>query len=188
MATKLYITPESLRLDSFKMASQIIKSGFNPDMLVCVWRGGAPIGCYVHELLKYVGCKTDHIAIRTSRYTGINQTASTIAVHNLGYLIEKVNKDSKILLVDDVYESGLSMDAILKELKERLGDNMPTDIRIATVYYKPTKNETSRNPDYYVNVTDEWIVYPHELEGLTLDEICENFGGEIGDIVKGVVD
>lgn len=181
---KLFITPNSLRKDSFKLGSLVIKSGFEPDMTISVWRGGGPIGLPLQELLKFFGIKTDHVAIKTSRSTGINKFSQIVDVQDLSYVTERVNKDTKLLLVDDVYESGLSIDAILKELKEKMGDNMPTDIRIATAYYKPTKNKTSRNPDYYVNITDEWIVFPHEIEGLTLDEIYENFGEEIGDIVK----
>ena len=39
---------------------------------------------------------------------------------------------------------------------------------------KPTKNKTDRKPDFYLHETDEWLVFPHELDGLTIDEIKEN--------------
>lgn len=186
--SKLVITPDSHRTDSYKLGAQVIKDGFRPDYLVALWRGGAQIGCYVHELLKYVGIDTDHIAIRTSRFTGINETKSHVTVYNLGYLVERLNKDSKVLLVDDVYDSGLSIDAVYNALKEKIGDNTPFDIRVATLHYKPTKNKTSRVPNYYVHESNEWIVYPHELEGLTDAEIREAMGSEIADLVKETVE
>ena len=41
-------------------------------------------------------------------------------------------------------------------------------------YFKPTKNKTNRKPDYYIHETDNWLVFPHELEGLTAEEIRAN--------------
>ena len=38
-------------------------------------------------------------------------------------------------------------------------------------FYKPSRNETDRVPDYYVHETEEWIKFPHSLEGLTGEEI-----------------
>jgi len=181
---KLFITPDILRKDSYKLASNVIADNFRPDYMVAVWRGGAPIGCFVHEYLKYFNFQTDHIAIRTSRYSGIDTAHSNVTVHNLGYLTERVNKDSKILIVDDVFDTGLSIEAIFSALSEKLGDNMPTDIRVATVHYKPKRNKTVRVPEYFVHESDEWIVYPHELEGLTIEEIESAMGTEIADMVR----
>jgi hypothetical protein len=152
--------------------------------MVAVWRGGAPIGCCVHEYLKYFNIQTDHIAIRTSRYNGIDTANSVVTVHNLGYLTERVKKESKILIVDDVFDTGLSIEAIFKTLSEKLEDNMPDDIRVATVHYKPKRNKTLKIPEYFVHESDEWIVYPHELEGLTIEEIEISMGNEVADLIR----
>ena len=48
------------------------------------------------------------------------------------------------------------------------------EIRIATPYYKPGNNKTSRRPDYYLHETEQWLVFPHELDGLTMEEIAAN--------------
>lgn len=66
---KLFISPDQLRTLSFSLASQIDRA---PDFLVPLWRGGTPIGCYVHEFLKrkFPEKAIDHIPIRTSRYQG----------------------------------------------------------------------------------------------------------------------
>ena len=180
---KLYLTPDSIQKDSYLLASRVVKSGFRPDFMVALWRGGSIPACYLHEFLKYSGIQTDHIAIRTSRYTGIDETSSQIAVHNLGYLVEHLQKDSKVLLVDDVFDSGLSIEAVKSTLREKLGDRTPDDIRVACVYYKPLRSKTAMVPDYYMYSTNAWIVFPHELEGMSLEEIAEHRGQIVADAV-----
>lgn len=180
---KLYVSADSLLYDSYKLAKKILDSGFKPDFIVGIWRGGAPVGIAVQEYLDYHGIKTDHIAIRTSAYKGIGQMKKEIQVHNLGYVSEKAVSKNKMLIVDDVYDSGLSFQAVLDAMKEKLRDNLPQDIRVATVYFKPEKNQTDKNPDYYVHESNEWIVFPHELAGLTKEEISKGKGQEIGKLV-----
>ena len=50
---------------------------------------------------------------------------------------------------------------------------MPGDIRVACPYYKPENNKTEMVPDYFIHESDEWLVFPHEISGLTPDEIIE---------------
>ena len=90
---KTYIDANQLLLDSYELGLMVMESGFKPDYIVGVWRGGAPVGIAIQELLKYGGLHTDHIAIRTSHYTGIEQTSESVIVHGLHYLIENVNAD-----------------------------------------------------------------------------------------------
>jgi hypoxanthine phosphoribosyltransferase len=184
MASKQYITPEQLRFDSYILAARVADSKFQPDFVVAVWRGGAPIGCYVHEFFKRIGQKPDHIAIRTSRYTGIDESTDAVQVWNLGYLLERVNRDSKILLVDDVSDRGLTDLAIRQTLLNNLKEDCPKDIRSAVVYYKPTRSKTGIKPNYYIHETDQWIVFPHELEGMSLEEIAEHIHPDIAIMVK----
>ena len=40
--------------------------------------------------------------------------------------------------------------------------------------FKPIKNQTGRQPDFFIHETDLWLIFPHELEGLTFEEIKEN--------------
>ena len=68
---KYFISPGDLLRDSFLLGQQIIESGFRPDFIVGIWRGGTPVGIAVQELLDYAGIATDHVAIRTSYYKGI---------------------------------------------------------------------------------------------------------------------
>ena len=171
---KTYITADELLLDSFKLGVQIHNSGFKPDFIVGVWRGGTPVGIAIQEILAYLGNDSDHIAIRTSSYYGINEQSKEVRVHGIDYLISNMNAEDKLLIVDDVFDSGRSIKAILDTLKEKSRKNLPHDIRMAMPWYKPERNIIEVVPDYFIHETDEWLVFPHELHGLTIEEISEN--------------
>ena len=168
---KIYISADDLLIDSFKLAQQIFESGFRPQFIVGVWRGGAPVGIAVQEYLDFAGIKTDHIAIRTSSYYGIGLQDKEVRVHGLNYIIDNVNATDELLLVDDVFDSGRSVIAVIKELEEKTRANLPRTIKIATPWYKPSRNTTSIVPDFFIHETDSWLVFPHELSGLSTEEI-----------------
>jgi len=67
---KYFINEQELICDSFRLGAQIFESGYRPDFIVGIWRGGSTVGIYVQECLQYLGVKTDHISIRTS-YRGL---------------------------------------------------------------------------------------------------------------------
>jgi hypoxanthine phosphoribosyltransferase len=168
---KVFITASSLLQDAFRLAARIHASGFHPDFIVAIWRGGTPVGIAIQEYFEYQGLETDHIAVRTSSYIGIGQRAKTIRVHGLHYIVDEANADDSLLVVDDVFDSGHSVEALLRELSEKMRLNMPRNVRIATPWYKPGSNETALKPDYHLHETDKWIVFPHELAGLSFEEI-----------------
>ena len=171
---KIFVSSESLLRDSIELAMRIVRSGFRPTFLAALWRGGAPVGIAVQETLEYHGIHADHIAIRTSSYTGIDKQAKTVRVHAVNYLISRLSFDDQLLIIDDVFDSGRSLEAVMTELRRRCRRNLAGQIRIATVYYKPLRNRSSLKPDYYVRSTNAWLVFPHELHGLTPEEILEN--------------
>ena len=98
-----------------------------------------------------------------------------------------MNAQDKLLIVDDVFDSGRSVDALIKQLQDLMRLNVPTDIRIATPWYKPANNKTSLKPDYFVHESDDWLVFPHELSGLTQQEIKEG-KTELSDILDILVE
>jgi hypoxanthine phosphoribosyltransferase len=168
---KLFISADELLRDSIELARRIVQSGFRPTFLVAMWRGGAPIGIAIQEVLEYHSIHADHIAIRTSSYTGIDNQSKVVRVHALDYLVSRLAAEDELLLVDDVFDSGRSLDAVFAELRHRCRRNLPERIRIATVYYKPGRNRSPLVPDYYIQATDRWLVFPHEIQGLTREEI-----------------
>jgi len=171
MDDKHYISAQELLNDSFELGIRIFKSGFRPSFIIGVWRGGTPVGIAVQEILFYLGVTTDHIAIRTSSYFGIDKREKKVRVHGLEYVLQYANWEDGLLIVDDVFDSGSSVKAILETLQRKMRRNLPRDIRVATPWYKPSKNTTDIVPDYYVHETAQWLVFPHELDGLTRDEM-----------------
>lgn len=180
---KQFISANELLLNAFRLAELIYQSRFYPDFIVGVWRGGAPVGIAVQEYLEFMDVHSDHIAIRTASYYGIDQQEKEVKVFGLNYVIDNIKPTHSLLIVDDVFDSGRSLQAIIDQIQNRAGENSPTTIKTACPWYKPSRNVTSLTPDFYVHTTENWLVFPHELQGLTLEEIIEGKGSEIGDIV-----
>src|SRR5512138_788936 len=132
---KTFITPESLLRDALQLGVDIVRSGFRPSFLVGIWRGGAPIGITVQEVLEYHGIECNHISVRTSAYRGIDQPERHVRVHAIDYLVSQLTFEDRLLLIDDVFDSGRSLEAVIDELAKRCRRNLPEQIRIATVYY-----------------------------------------------------
>ena len=181
---KTVLSAQDLLTDSFELGLKVLESGFRPTLILALWRGGTPVGMAVQEILAYAGIESDHIAIRTSSYTGVDERGS-VAVHGLNYIIKKICHDDRVLIVDDVFDTGNTIVAVIEELKRRARDNTPEDIRVAVPWFKPSRNETDIEPDYFIRETAEWLVFPHELDALTPEELREA-RPEIAAIVDGV--
>ena len=174
MTQKRYLSAQQLLEDSFRLGASIIEDGFCPTIMIAIWRGGVPVGIAIQELLAWYGIETDHIAIRTSSYSGIDGHSQRIRVHGMSYLIENCSHEDRLLIVDDVFDTGLTIDAVIGNLEDKARLNTPRDIRVAVPYYKPSRNQTSRQPDYFLHQTAQWLKFPHSLEGLSPAEVAEN--------------
>lgn len=168
---KHFINAQDLLVDSFSLAATIYNSGFRPKLIIGIWRGGTPVGIAVQEYYEYRGTSTDHIAIRTSSYTGIERQSREIKVFGLEYIFEHTDINDPLLIVDDVFDTGRSVEEVLRQLEEKSNRNVANTVRIACPWFKPKHNKTRLKPDYYIHETDVWLVFPHELTGLTDDEI-----------------
>ena len=180
MQEKLYVTESDLLHDAYRLGVMVAQSGFRPTFIVGLWRGGSVVGISVQECLQYLDIPTDHISIRTS-YRGlstyqqmVDNPQTEIRIHGTQYLLETLNREDGLLIVDDVFSSGLTASAVLARLQHRLKNNMPEQVRIAVPWYKPKLNRTDIKPDYYLHTTEQWLVMPYELSGLTRDEIAAN--------------
>ncbi|MGI6495023.1 MAG: phosphoribosyltransferase [Kiritimatiellia bacterium] len=167
MATsKIYVSANRLTRDSFRLARMVYDSGWKPDLLIGIWRGGTPIAVAVHEFLRVKGLKLHHIAMKCSSYAGMSRLDSPVNFEYCEEILDSIAPDTRVLLVDDVFDSGRTMKACSMRLRA-----IPADVRIATVFWKPDENLTDIQPDFYVNALNNWIVFPHELEGLSDEEI-----------------
>jgi len=174
MVDKYYISPQSLLDDSFRLGAMVYDSGFRPSFILALWRGAAPIGIAVQEFLSYRGVDSDHIAIRTASYTGIDNQSREIAIYGMNYLIKNVKFEDRLLIVDDVFDTGHTIEALINHLRDKARRNTPEEIRVAVPYYKPSRNLTDKTPDYYLHETEQWLKFPHSLEGLSDTEIKEH--------------
>ena len=99
------------------------------------------MGIVVQECLQYLGIQSDHIAIRTSyrgmrHYEDMIKNSAAIRVHGLEYLEGRLESEHRLLLVDDVFSSGHSIQAVKEKLRRKLRRNMPEDTRVAAVWYR----------------------------------------------------
>ena len=176
---KNFLTEENLILDSFKLGVSIFESGFRPTFIVGLWRGGSSVGIYVQECLQTLGVKTDHISVRTSyrgaaHYQDMLEKKDAIRVHGTHYLLESLNADDSLLIVDDVFSSGSNIQAVLEKLSRQLKRNMPKQVKVATLWRRPSYQSTEKTPDFCLYETEDWLVFPYELNGLTREEIAEH--------------
>ena len=130
------------------LCDKIKESGFQPDVLVSILRGGAPVTALLSDCLGV----TNIASIRIMLYKGIAKPDEEAQI--LQPLAIDV-RGKKVLIVDDVADTGKT----LIVAKNHVADKGASEIKIATIHMKPWSKIV---PDYYVEVTDRWIVYPWE--------------------------
>jgi len=166
---KRYFSANEFLHDSWKLAAAVRKSGWKPDVLIALWRGGAPVGVAVHEFLKVSGWTVDHLPLKCGSYTGIGKNDGEVEFTCGDAVFGTLKKGDRVLVVDDVFDTGKTAAAV-KTCLDALG----VEMRMACVYWKPAKNQTDLKPDYFTkDVGLDWIVFPHEIEGLTKAEVAE---------------
>ncbi|MHA2054512.1 MAG: phosphoribosyltransferase [Candidatus Hodarchaeales archaeon] len=137
----------------------LVKSdGYPPEIILGISRGGVIPARLLSDMFeaRYLleGHKTSSIftTMQIGFYAGIAET------HSKPVIAQDVGVDifqKKILLIDDLADSGESLQCALDYLKLK----NPKEVKIATLLYKPWSKV---KPDYYVEETEEWVVFPHE--------------------------
>jgi len=171
MEAKLFVTANGLVRDSFVLARRIYDSGYRPEALLVIWRGGTPVGIVIHEFLRHKGIETYHAVVKSESYVGIGRRAEP-EIEHLDVVVGGFPPGSRALVVDDIFDSGGTLRAVRAALEPRT-----SEIRIATLYYKPRNNRTEFAPDYALRETDRWVVFPHELMDLSPEEIRQKDPG-----------
>ncbi len=166
--SKLFIDSNSFYIICTNLAKKIIHSKYKPDAILGISRGGCVPSIISHEYLNYNNIKCKYYVMSAKSYENNKQT-DKMFIDMSNYTRESLKKCNNILIVDDIFDTGLTIMNVCNYLYG-LGIQSDT-FKIATPYYKPKKNKTTIIPDYYKEETEEWIVFPHELIGLTKDEI-----------------
>lgn len=137
---------------------KIRKSGFKPDVIVAISRGGWFPARILSDLLE-----TPHLAnVKVEYYVGVAET-KTEPVLTQG--VSSAVTGKTVLIVDDVADTGRS----LKLVKEHVLQQGAKESRIAAIYNKPW---SVVKPDYYEKETELWIVFPWEIKE-TIRKIVE---------------
>lgn len=130
------------------LAGQIRRAGFKSEIIVGVARGGWPPARIISDLLE----NPDVADIKVEFYLGVAEPKGEPVITQP---VSASVKNKKVLIVDDVADTGKSLALVKEHLKEKGA----SDIRIATIYYKPWSIVT---PDYFGRRTSHWIIFPWE--------------------------
>ncbi len=164
-----YLSANEYQRDMWRLAAEIKASGWKPDFLVGLWRGGAPVAIAVHEFFRVTGWDVKHIPLKCWSYTGIGQNAGRVGFMLGDAIFGMFRPGDKVLFIDDVFDTGKTASAVMEHMR-----GIGADAKIACVYWKPAKNQTNLKPDFIAkDIGTEWIVFPHEIEGLSPEEVRE---------------
>lgn len=174
---KIFVDEQSQILDAYRLGVKIFEDGYRPTFVIGLWRGGSTVALVVQECLAYLGVPTQHTTIRTSyagrqQYEASANKKETIRVHGKSYSLETLSADDHLLIVDDVCRSGRHTTAVIEQLRLGLRRNMPKEVRVAAVWKHSSTGGAQL--DYFLHETDNWIVLPYELNGLSPAEIAQN--------------
>lgn len=135
------------------LAEKIGKNGFEPHIIVGVSRGGWPPARIFSDLLDNPNLAN----VKAEFYLGVAETRKKPTITQT---VSMDVADKKVLIVDEVADTGKS----LKLVKEHIVNEGASEVKIATVYYKPWSIII---PDYYGKETSRWIVFPWEIKETT---------------------
>ena len=183
---KEFLDYNIVRDNAFVLAKKIIDAKYVPDIIYTSMRGGAYLGNVISEMFNvfYKNEKTiRYSTVVAHSYSAVN-TQSKIVLDGWTYPPENLSKDAKILLVDDIFDSGETINFLVKDLLKKGLSRL--NIKVVVHDYKRRHNKNIKldvTPDWYARVhdiyedkDDIWIHYmSHELVGLTNEELEEHY-------------
>jgi hypoxanthine phosphoribosyltransferase len=195
---KSFLSYDVVRNNALKLAHRIYNEGFTPDVIYVLLRGGAYLGNVISEYFKLVLHREHPVyyaAVVARSYTGVRES-DEVKVEGWTYSPNALRVGDKVLLVDDIFDSGNTINHLAGVIMER---GIPRkDLKIAVHDYKYIYDKASQQPvqpDYWcrkhelaVDDEDIWIHYmSHELVGLNEQELEKNYYAmdpELRDVLK----
>lgn len=163
----IHVGAEELFRDSLALGEKVYRSGFRPKHAISIWRGGTPVGLGVDTFFKMRGLHINHTSIATASYSGIDERQKEVTIKGLEHVIEAICREDKLLIIDDVYETGNTIQRIIEVLREEARANAPTEILVATIHRKPGLSRHDHHLCCLRDIDPEaWVDYPHELADL----------------------
>ena len=187
---KEFLPYNTVRNNALKLAHRIYHDGFTPDVIYVTLRGGVYLGNVISEYFKMVKRKARPVyyaAVVARSYTGVAQSEEKIKVEGWTYSPEYLRTGDRVLLVDDIFDSGKTINHITNVIIEK---GIPReDIKVVVHDYKYFYDRPEQlpvQPDYWCrkherSVKDEgmWTHYSsHELIGLNQEELEEHYFSE----------
>lgn len=150
MVKAAFTTPSWGEIDGmvWKIVGEVRRRGFRPDLILGVSRGGIIPALLLSDRLS---APLDIIGVRF--YKGVGD------VEERPYIIQDVSQElmgRRVLIVDDVCDTGHTLRLVREYVKERGA----REVMVCTLHYKPW---AVYRPDYYVEETESWIIYPWEV-------------------------
>ncbi len=197
---KLFTPYDELRNEGFRLARKVWEDGFRPDVIYTLLRGGSYLGNIMDEWFKVADKNKQPLlysGVVAQSYTNVH-SQSDIMLKGWTYPPESLRNGEKILLVDDIFDTGKTINHLVSLLLE---EGIPRkDIRIAVYDYKVFENKDQGliKPDYWCRkheIRSEednyWIHYmTHDLVGLTEEELEKYYFSaypELKETFKGVL-
>jgi hypoxanthine phosphoribosyltransferase len=198
--SKEFLEQHRVRDNALKLAHRIRQDGFIPDVIYVSLRGGAYVGNVISEYFKLVrrgGRPVFYAAVVARSYTDIH-TQERVMVDGWTYSPEYLRSGDRVLLVDDIFDSGRTVNHLVEILLEK---GIPReDIKVAVHDYKIrtfVDDDLPIQPDYWCRKhtvespeEDNWIHYlSHELVGLTESEIEKYYpdDADARDVIRAVL-
>ena len=184
---KEFLAYNTVRNNALKMAHKIHMDGFIPDVIYVSLRGGVYLGNVISEYFKIIqrGTRPVYYAAVVARsYTGVRESNSRVKVEGWTYSPDHLRTGDKVLLVDDIFDSGKTINHLANIFLEK---GIPRkDLKVAVHDYKFFSDRAEHlpvQPDYWcrkhdlsANSEDMWIHYSsHELIGLKKEELEEHY-------------
>lgn len=152
----VFLSANDFQEACWRLGEKLYATGWKPDYLLGLWRGGAWPCVSVDEYFRAHGWKAECLPLKCWSYTGIDRNEGELKFFLGEETFSYLKPGSKVLVVDDVFDTGKTARSVMARLHE-----LGLEVRFAAVYYKPEKNQTSIVPDVYAEkLGSEWIVFP----------------------------
>jgi hypoxanthine phosphoribosyltransferase len=177
---KEYLPYDVERNDLVVLTRHIIDDGFIPDVIYAVCRGGAFVANTVSEYYKLQNRIKPifYAAVIARSYTGQDKRTN-VTIDGWTYDPIHLRPGDKVMLCDDVFDSGHTINALAKVIVDR--GIAREDLKIVVHSYKLKEHSEHKfKPDYYCRewAPDVWINFCHEMAEATTEELLSWYGND----------
>ena len=164
----LHISWEEYNKKTEQLASMVYKDGWDFNQVVCIAKGGMRVGDIMARIFDV---PLAILSVESYRGDGNKKDERGSVIFSRDLAKTTPNIGSKVLLLDDLADSGITLKKSIDWLEHIYGFYLDEPIRTGVIYYKSVSNY---KPNYYVEYLENspWIHFPYEkYEGLTVEDL-----------------